>query len=432
VITRLHIQGYKSLRNIELCGLAKLVLLFGPNASGKSNLLDAIDLLGHLVREDSIGEAFRRHRGNRGQKPVPIGWFFHGLSESDQPREMVFEVDLELHRPIQDDLNRALEERERREDLKRPYTKVTQSRLRYRVVVEYRPAHRTLLVKEESLVALGRSRQPLGSFKPFIRHDAATNSALVKLERQSRPRTFGLPRDRTLLSEVKDYVNHPHLIAASRELSSLRVYYVEPARARAQVNDIEARDPGSHGESLASFYHWLHRKSPIRYENLQHNLARLVTGLEGVEVREDADHFLELWVRERNGGEFPVSLVSEGTLRLLCLLGIAATPEGPAVVGYEEPENGVHPARLREMLALLKNSSSREDGPQFFLTTHSPEVMNNLETELFFHCTRGNGETVVTRREDLPLLAASQLADAKSELQGDRQLLGDLVARGDI
>lgn len=432
MITRLHIEGYKSLRDVELRDLSKLLLIFGPNASGKSNLLDALDLLGHLVREDSVGEAFRRHRGNRGERPIPTRWFFHGWKEPEHSQRMMFEVDLLLHDPIHAELNRELAEREEREDLKRPYTKVTQSRLRYRLVIGYQRDQRVLRVEEESLVALGKSGKPAESVKPFIRHDSLSKSLSVKLERQSHPRVFGLPRDRTVLSEVKDFVNHPHLVAASRELSSLRVYYVEPASARGEVNDIEAKDPGSHGEWLASFYHWLRRTSPVRYKNLQHILARLVTGLEQVDVRETSDGFLELWVRETGGAEFPVSLISEGTLRLLCMLGIAAVPGGPAVVGYEEPENGVHPARLREMLKLLLNSSQRNDGPQFFLTTHSTEVMDNLELEQFFLCTRGEGGTVFTRGDELPLIARAQLADAKSGMQGNHERLGRIVARGDI
>ncbi|MCL6640335.1 MAG: AAA family ATPase [Candidatus Rokubacteria bacterium] len=50
MITRLVVEGYKSLRRVELRNLSRLVLLYGPNASGKSNLLDALDLLGHLSR----------------------------------------------------------------------------------------------------------------------------------------------------------------------------------------------------------------------------------------------------------------------------------------------------------------------------------------------------------------------------------------------
>ena len=48
MIRRLLIEGHTSLAQVEMRDLGRLVLIFGPNASGKSNLLDALDLLGHL------------------------------------------------------------------------------------------------------------------------------------------------------------------------------------------------------------------------------------------------------------------------------------------------------------------------------------------------------------------------------------------------
>ncbi len=94
--------------------------------------------------------------------------------------------------------------------------------------------------------------------------------------------------------------------------------------------------------------------------------------------RPDQPRVDELWITEENRGEFPAALVSEGTLRLLCILGIAATPAPPAVVGYEEPENGVNPARMGEMLSILEDAAAADAGTQFILTTHSPAVIDFL------------------------------------------------------
>ena len=47
MLKRIRIQGYKSLEDVEV-SLSQLVVLFGPNAAGKSNLLDALQLLSKL------------------------------------------------------------------------------------------------------------------------------------------------------------------------------------------------------------------------------------------------------------------------------------------------------------------------------------------------------------------------------------------------
>ena len=330
MITRLVVEGYKSLRRVELRNLSRLVLLYGPNASGKSNLLDALDLLGHLSREDTLAAAFQRHRGNRLGRPLPVRWFFHGTDDTnDAPRYMAFTVDLHLHQPIRDSLNEELRARERSQDLQRPYTRVTRPHLRYEIALEYRPADRSLHVTRESLTSLNQKGEERPSEVPFIRFEPKSARVSVKLERQAHPRFFALPRQRTLLSEIGDLVNHPHLVAVARELASIRVYYVEPTRMRGEVSDVRAEDPGPHGEALASFYYWLEKNHPVRYQNLVHNLATLVPGLKSIDVVEGSEGFLELWVEEEGRGRFHAAMISEGTLRLLCLLGIAATPHPP-------------------------------------------------------------------------------------------------------
>ena len=47
MLKRIRIEGYKSLTDIEV-SLEPLTVLFGPNAAGKSNLLDALYLLSKL------------------------------------------------------------------------------------------------------------------------------------------------------------------------------------------------------------------------------------------------------------------------------------------------------------------------------------------------------------------------------------------------
>lgn len=57
MLTRLSVRRFKSLREVDV-DLARLVVVFGPNAAGKSNLLEAILLLSRLVRERTIADAF--------------------------------------------------------------------------------------------------------------------------------------------------------------------------------------------------------------------------------------------------------------------------------------------------------------------------------------------------------------------------------------
>lgn len=425
MIRRVYIDGYKSLRNVEIGGLENLVVVFGANASGKSNLLDALDLLARLAREDTVLQAFQRHRGSRATRALPVKHFF--CQGDDGPQRMTFEVDLALQPSLVARLNVELQQREARESVKHKYTRVQYTELRYRLEIRYDVEARALEVTRETLTPLTAKGQSHESVVGFIREEKG--ALWVKLERQSHPRTFPLPRTRTLLSEIGDLVNHPHLVATARELASVSVYYIEPTRMRSEINDVDARDPGPNGQTLPAFYHWLQRTHPTRFRNLELNLRRLVPGFEGVTVKEGSEGFLELWVREAGRGEFPAALLSEGTLRLLCFLGILASPEPPAVVGYEEPENGVHPGRLDEILDMVIESERRGDA-QLFLTTHSPEVLDKLHRFSCIRVERSGGRSVYERLSEAPLDRYLQRAAALGSVRGPTP--GERLVRGDL
>src|SRR5436190_15964146 len=73
MLKRVKIQGYKSLADVEV-KLQPLSVLFGPNASGKSNFLDALQLLSRIATNDSLNDVFSPpYRG----KPLESFTFEH-------------------------------------------------------------------------------------------------------------------------------------------------------------------------------------------------------------------------------------------------------------------------------------------------------------------------------------------------------------------
>ena len=57
MLKRIRIKGYKSFHDVEV-RLSPLAVMFGPNAAGKSNLLDALQLLAKLGTSRTVKEAF--------------------------------------------------------------------------------------------------------------------------------------------------------------------------------------------------------------------------------------------------------------------------------------------------------------------------------------------------------------------------------------
>src|SRR5687767_6898641 len=88
-----------------------------------------------------------------------------------------------------------------------------------------------------------------------------------------------------------------------------------------------------------------------------------------------------------DGSDVGPNEMSEGMLYWLAF-AIIEKLQAPAMLLIEEPENGLHPARIAEVMKVLREISKRT---QIILATHSPLVINELAP---------NEVTVVTRTNE--------------------------------
>ena len=77
---------------------------------------------------------------------------------------------------------------------------------------------------------------------------------------------------------------------------------------------------------------------------------------------------------------------SAGVRLLLFFISLTYHPSPPKLILLEEPENGIHPRRLAEVIKLLRAITQGTHGgqqAQVVLTTHSPYLLDfvNLETD---------------------------------------------------
>jgi len=104
-----------------------------------------------------------------------------------------------------------------------------------------------------------------------------------------------------------------------------------------------------------------------------------------------------------DGQSVPASQVSDGTLLVLAYLAILYLPQPPRVLLVEEPENGIHPKRLRDVLGVLRELIQEQSRTQIVLTTHSPYALDLFKPEEVTLCTmQDNGEVKTTRLSESP------------------------------
>ncbi len=122
-----------------------------------------------------------------------------------------------------------------------------------------------------------------------------------------------------------------------------------------------------------------------------------------------------------NGLRFSARLISEGTLRLIGFL-CAIHPRNPTtMVAFEEPENGVHPIRLKIISEILKNAVEVCER-QIIVTTHSPILPEYFENENLFICEKEAHQTMIKPFASLGPLFRKR--DIERALE-DRILRGD-------
>ena len=97
----------------------------------------------------------------------------------------------------------------------------------------------------------------------------------------------------------------------------------------------------------------------------------------------------------------PASVASDGALLVLAYLAILFMPEPPNLLLIEEPENGIHPSRLAEVLTILRQLVGEQRHTQVIMTTHSPYVLDHFKPEEVTLCRRTEqGDVAVKRLSD--------------------------------
>lgn len=397
MLKRIKIKGYKSLIDLEV-SLCPLSVLFGPNAAGKSNFLDALQLLSGIVTSRTLKEAFEPpYRG----KPLESFSFgrdgIKGLLKKESASFSI-EVDIELSESVVDIVNRQIREMkrtkasEKNEGSNKNQSFVREKFLRYRIEVEIFPKSGILRVVDEYLAALNKQGEISRKRIPFL--EKVNRRLHLRMEGQAHPTYYECYLDHSILSMPHYPPHYPHLVAARQELASWFFFYFEPReRMRASNAVKEVRHIGMMGEELASFLNTLQVLDPPQFRAVEKALHLVIPNVTGIKV--DVNEIGEVDLKLIEGGTpIPARILSEGTLRVLGLLAVVGAKELPALLGFEEPENGIHPRRIRMIADILKNRTLSGD-TQLIVTTHSPILPDMIDDHSLFVCRKEAEKTII-------------------------------------
>jgi predicted ATPase len=412
LLTHIEIDGFKTFNKFSM-DLQPFVAVLGANATGKSNLFDAIQFIRRLT-ENNLNTAVQQARGE-------LEDLFRHRRDGSSVLTMRFVVEVLLEPRVRDPWGTEVD--------------LTQSRLRYELHVARREdadGNVRLFIDYESAAPVRRGAGDLvkrwGASKSFqsayMRDGKRTSAFLETLQDSARGRLFQIRQDgvqgrarpaeaaeATVLSSMNS-AEFKHLYALREEIVGWRFLQLEPQALRQPGERFGEERLLPDGSNLARVLHRIQRETATAERpegilaDLSNDLSSLIPGISAVQVRENEQtKKWEILVLSRDSGGHRADVASDGTLRVLALLVALYDPKYRGLICFEEPENGVHPLRLKRLVrylrALVTDPSGSFDAAeplaQVMINSHSPVVLSALPpSSAFFLDTAALLETFHT------------------------------------
>jgi len=418
MLTRLKVNGFKNLVDVDV-RFGAFTCIAGVNGVGKSNLFDAIAFLSSLADKSLLDAALSVR--DDGSHSGDLRSIFHRVGDN-YAREMSFETEMIVPPRGEDDLGQMAIVPTKGEDDIGQAAKAAITFLRYKLKLGYRQDERPstggieILYEELTYIKRGEAGKNLPFKhrrewqssvvigqrfgKGFISTEIGVDPLIIKVHQDggSAGRANGLlakTLPRTALSAA-NAAESPTALLAKREMQSWRRLQLEPSCLRIPDAFSAPTRISSDGSHLAANLYELARSPQLFpgwgedghaeriYTEIANRLSNLIEDVEEVSVDKDEKRELyTLMVAGRDHTKLTARSLSDGTLRFLALGILQMDPRVQGVLCLEEPENGIHPARIPAMMKLLYdiaadvNEPVSADNPlrQVIINTHSPAVV---------------------------------------------------------
>ncbi len=390
MITYIKINGFKSFQNFEM-EFTPLTVIAGTNASGKSNLFDALKLISSLADADRIHNAFRKEQ--RGEMIE----LFTQFDEETWASEMEFVIEMLVNKTVKDAwggeatlkyTRLKYELKIRRfindigiDDLEVIYESLENLKHQQDKWIKYFP--KETLENWRPKVVTGKRGVP------YIHTENVNGTPTVIVPQDGvqggNKRSYPLfNATRTVLSSF-DSIDFRHILAAKEEMKSWRFLQLNPEDLRQPTSKKTGEDSISpSGQNLAAALYRIQQKNPYSLVEISRRLNSFLPSFTEVFVKDDKENKQYLIsLKGEDGKEYTSRVLSEGTLRLLALCVLEQDDDHTGLLCFEEPENGIHPFRIKSMVELLKDLSTNFleiELPlrQVIVNTHSPVLVSEM------------------------------------------------------
>lgn len=337
-IELIHLQGFKSVANIRIENASPFSVFAGANGAGKSNLADGLAFFGAVIKRGAV-QAIREFGGY-----AQLHCFKHEQAQAST-------ASLEL-----------------------------------KVNLQGKPSHYVIHIHHMDTL-------------PVLEEKLWVNGELI-LRRNGEEGAFFFDKTKEEWQELADFsaeMSVLMLFSSSllyRFLTNIRVFRFDPLAAKepnSSAADSSMLDV--HGRNVATMLAVL-EKNPDFREQILEWVELLVPGMEKVFTQKQAlDGSTVITFKEEGTKEhFPARLISDGTIYALCIItAILSRSDSLGFTFIEEPERGIHPKAIGELVTLMRDYAQTEH--PVFVTTHSESVVRSSASEELWLINKIEGKT---------------------------------------
>ncbi len=380
MIQYFHVKNFKNLVDVNFEPQWVNVIL-GPNGCGKSSLLQAIDFLRGFFM--SSIELYLHEKG----------WVYKDLPNLRH-----------TSKTIQWDLTAALDADDQG---------VGNGKYQYTIRLSPR---RYLSIGSEKLIFTA----PGGNAEVLLSRQGRRVEILNrKTSKHEYSQSYRVPASIiSTLDFSSDKAKYPELLHFRRWVEGFRYFLIWDPKVLRNPDRGKHNELGQSGEHLPPLLALLKQRSPDNFNKLMQRLRRLFPYVSDISVTGGRSWgWRSIRLHERHDKQdvaFNSQQMSDGVLRFLAVSSLLYLDHPPNLIMFEEPEDGLHPQLIREVIMILRELTLRKppNRSQVIFTTHSPYVLDEFydHPEEVFVMDRPKPQAEATL---LQLSKASQLADVK-------------------
>jgi predicted ATPase len=389
MIRQIQVRNFKSMQD-AVVPLGSLTIVVGANATGKSNLLEAMRLVRGLAAGMTTTEAvFGRihHSGEREWRGIRGGM---GEFYFDALKPIMFSLGCEA----------------------------AASKFLYSIAFQPRQADGVPRLWSDTLAA--SSGSSFFSTRLPDDHEGADTALAVAVDFSWPPKFDDAPHSplktknydatRATLVQIPRRIKEDEALRDActtviDALTAMRFLDLDPDTMRAPSPPGATR-LGDRGENLSSVLQAIVSDASRKAALLEWIRALTPMDATDIEIVVDVTGRVVAYLVESSGRKISFYSASDGTLRFLGIAAALLGPDPGRLYFIEELDTGIHPTRLHLLLELIEQACEH-DGIQVVATTHNPALLTYLSPQarkdaLLTYRREGAQDTRVRRISDLP------------------------------